>query len=215
MVRGTWKSARKRRKPRGMTKARVLEIVSEHAETKFKDTAINDSSSFSGSSEWFLLSGIAEGAGDDERIGTDVDITSVQIQGHILDDLDQATINTVVRIVLVKWNEDSEHLPPVVTDLFVTDSIHGLRNVDKINNFKVIKNYKKALPKSSNVTMQTLNTFKFYKRFKTPIRVSFDDDTDAVGSTVSNHLWLLLMSTGADTEGALFALNTRINFKDI
>lgn len=205
-----------RRKPRkiGFVK-RVKKIVSGQAELKTHDTSVSNNTAVGGTSFIQPLTLIAQGDDFDEREGLEIYIQSVQIIGRILGDSDVGK-PTTIRLVLFQAKKQLDGVIPTVLQLYVSDSVRSLRSHLNRTDFRVLwDSYANITDWHDTATHQAEMLVKYYKKFKKPLKATYNTTTGVIGAVDTGHLFLLMQTDQATTFQPSWSMGVRVNFKDM
>ncbi len=172
------------------------------------------------------LNGIAQGDGEEERIGRIAWIHSIHIKGLIFDvgrDNQAAPINDYsVRLALVLDTQTNAAVPTPsdVFDILQSQDLLAFRNLQHTHRFKVLWDRIFVISKT-NVGQGAITLFgssgdsrifSVNKVFKPPLKVQFKLGTPVIGAITDNSLHLMGIATStADTPQVTYQV--RLRFK--
>ncbi len=197
--------------------SKVKNIIDNKIENRYIDTTLNSVVAVLGASEVTFLTGCAQGNDHDERSGDIMHVTSVQIFGDVLQDATQL-IDSHSRIILVRSNNNTDGAIPALVEFLVADDTNSLRAIDDLqsHNFTKIWDYNFVVrtPESSLRTLRKRQIIKYYKKFSTPKKCTYDGDGATVADAENGHLFLITMTDQVAADAPRFELNIRVTFKD-
>jgi len=163
---------------------------------------------------------VPQGTTVNQRDGKACRITSLQIRGAIVADVDSIVADNVIAVV---WDYQPNKALPTITDIFDSKSNVALPKRENAGRFKIIR-YMKAVttgsgddtpPHSSN-TMVSLNEY-----IKMPpdcvATYTTADNTGVIGNCISGALYFVTMGSGVKLAGtgADATVFMRTNFVDL
>lgn len=209
------KSRRGKRRKRCKTfRCQVKDIVNGMSEPKYINTPLAISTAVANTGSISLLSGIAEGTTELERVGQVVALKSIQIRGEMVSDPD-ATSDTHYKVDLVRANTNIEGVIPTLAEIFETVEIYGLPNIDTKGDysiFPVAEGVLKAPDIASQVRVMPINYSKY---FKTPRKMTYDGATAAIGDCEKGHWFLVIRVSQPSTFQPTFGCNIRFFLVDV
>ncbi len=213
------KRARRRKKRSTTFSSRVKRVMDSQIEKKFIGTAFAaDSGAIAGTSVVYYLSGTQQGDDVTERLGNEIRISKVRIEGSVSSDA-TAVADTQYRMVLLKAITNIEGVMPTVLELFDTDSPDSLRNLIGLRNrdFSILWDNKFIIreyrpPVAGRISRKNINYVHTFANGG--LKVTFDAQTAGVADAEKNHLFLILMTNQANTFQPSFNGTIRITFRD-
>ncbi len=172
------------------------------------------------------LSSIAQGDGESQRDGRQVQLLSVHLKGWL--DMAQTEAVTapsdggIARLILVldkQTNGAQLNAEDVVT--VTTNDVNAWRNLQNSQRFRILKDQRfefkpyGATQEAANLFSGALvrHPFEFHVVFKKPIPVNFSGTTAVVASIVDNSIHLIGCSTAAGTFSCNIAYTSRVRFR--
>lgn len=161
-----------------------------------------------------LLNNIIEGTDEDTRIGRNVKISSIQLNG-IVQSASNTTGSGYIRTIIVQDMQPNAAIF-AITSYLVSDDLVSLRNTDNTKRFKTL--HSEILPISGFGTQAngtpTTQCVDWYKK------VNIITDYNATnGGTIAditkNSLYLLTIATGFATTVLFNDLRIRLKFSDL
>ncbi len=183
-------------------------------ESKFIDVTETNLEPTGASSIVRLLSGVSQGDTDESRDGSDVYFTSLQVKLRMLQDPSQEVgINCKLFLVMKK---DVRGSAVSVTDVFVTDNVLSMRQVDNSKNYKILWQKNFAMNAPADTATNKSFIIEHYIKFKSPIRGKWLGTGNAVSDVDRNSLSFILMTdAGTTTVAPFWSYQTRLTFKDV
>lgn len=161
-----------------------------------------------------LIAGLAQGTGEEDRIGRKIIVKSLYIRGHLkIDDHVAVTFGNsqMVRIMIIE-DRQCNGANATQSELFeaipgATHLMNSVNNLANKNRFKT--HYDKVIPMNyttlafgdtaGNIYSQGYyRPFKFYKKMNLPIEFS-GTGTSTIANIQSNNLFVWIQTTDADT----------------
>lgn len=182
-------------------------------ETKYVDVATNITNLNSSTTNVILLSTIAQGAGQTQRIGRKAWLKSIQIKGRIY----SSTTTTIsgVRWALV-YDAQTNKAAPVWTDIFDTAAYDTMKRDDNKNRFFILRdNIGQVIGNSTTpATGQESFVIDCFVKIDKPIEFA-SVGTGAIADTVSGGLFLVSIGEiAAGTAAAFMEFTSRLRFKE-
>ncbi len=211
---------RRKRRARSVTfSSRVKRVMASQQEKKYHATSFAAfDTPVAGTSSVAYLTGIAQGDDVDERLGNEVRLTKIRIEGSVATD-PTAVADTQYRMILVQAKTNIEGVAPTIIELLQTDSPDSLKELVSIRNhdFKflwdhkfVIREYRAAVAgRISRVNIMYVHGFK-----NGGLKLTYDANTAAITDAEKNHMFLILMTNQANTFQPKFTGTVRITFQD-
>lgn len=160
--------------------------------------------------------------GEDKRDGNEVNVTSLQFTGEI-SSANMSHDNQCIRVILVidKQSQGTDNSPTIVGDT-ITPLPNGyladigndhiaFRYLDNMKRFKCL--YDKLF-RLSDTEGKTNVVFRFYKKFKKPIKVHYISDSN-VEAAVGNNAFYLLLVGNQSTNPPTAKASWRFKFYDM
>lgn len=164
--------------------------IAAKGEVKWRDTAVNVTTLSSGAAASTKLTEIAQGTKRNERVGREIHVLGVDINGRIT--------NAPLDVHLCSPTDNHD---PVYADFF--GAIGGMPISDLVKDWYHTTGSNRA----SNTNMVT----KKY-RFKYPLRILYKDDTAASG--LRNRLFLVLSNTTGNDITSI-GMTVRVYYQDM
>ncbi len=211
---------RRRRRQRGMSfPARVKRVMASQQEKKYIATSFAAiSQAIAGTSSIHFLTGITQGDDVNERLGNEVRLSKIRIEGSVGTD-PTAIADTQYRMVLVQGVTNIEGVAPTILEIFATDSPDSLRELVGIRNydFKILWDNKFILRefrppvagRVSRVNVAFIHAFR-----NGGLKLTYDANTSGIADAEKNHLFLILMTNQANTFQPAFNGTVRITYQD-
>ncbi len=183
-------------------------------ESKFVDDS-NTEAPVAATSSIQFITGIAQGDADNTRDGDTIYVTSFQCKGIVVGDVDQ-TKDVFMRIMLVK-KVDCRGATVTFTNMYNTDNINSMREVDNSKNFQVLKSKMVTVrvPDQETVDVRRQVKYDWFYKFKTPLRVKYLATDSAITAADRNHLFLICVTDGTATTAPTYVNSSRLTFKDV
>ncbi len=213
-VRGAAPRTRLRRRRVGKVtplSTQIKNVALKQAETKFNNIAVS-ATPVAGSTNVIRLSEMAQGLTCITRVGDHIRIMRLIYNLTILSDAD-VTKDTITRVVIVRQKTDCEGAPPLVVDVFETDDVNSLVNIDRGKDYTLLMDrivHQRVNPTADD---QSASLIRGILKFKGGLAESFSGNAST--NTLVGTIYLFLMSNQASTFGPLVAGECRIEFKDI
>ncbi len=205
---------RGRRRRKGFT-TKVKRIIANQAETKYIDTVISNNTPVAGTSGGpYALTLVNQGDTTLTRDGDEIYVHSLQIRGMITAD-DTPVKGSVGRMILYKSNLNLEGNMPIITDILEADNVVGFREHDRIGDFKVLMDYQFVINPTGLQTQTPIELFKYYKRFKSPLKCTYSGTGGGSADLDRGHLYLQLMCDQPTNSQLVWDLKSRVTFKDM
>lgn len=206
------RKARRGRTPRGFT-SRVKAIISKQSETKIIDNAVS-TNPIAGTSTVDFISGCAIGDTISSREGHVIHITSVEIRLDFRAD-PNVTVDSHIRVLLVRQNNNSEGVAPFITDVLASDDTNGLPNIANRGDYTVYMDRTMLVPQNDLTANSAVKLINFKQVFNVPKRATYDGDTAAITDSEAGHFYLMFMCDRASPDQGNFSGNVRVSFKDL
>ncbi len=182
-------------------------------ESKFIDITTGNLVPVGATSIVTLLTGVTQGDTDESRDGSDIYITSLQVKLQVLQDIDQVVgANCKLFLVLKK---DVRGAALATTNLFVTDNVLSMRQVDNSKNFRILWQKNFALQAPADTATQKNFLIEKYIKFKSPIRAKYLGTGNAVTDIDRNSLSFIFMTDATATPAPIWKFQSRVTFKDV
>lgn len=155
-----------------------------------------------------LLNGIAQGVASGERIGRKVTMKSLFLRGYF--SYQGATTGSVPIRVLIVYDNQTNAVAPVATDIVLQDTIVSPMNLGNAQRFKVLYDH------VFNMGQNSQQTINFQKYIKLNHEITYNTGaTNTVGSIQTGSVYLLVWTNGG-LAGSVPAHNvwSRIRFVD-
>lgn len=207
-ARTTTKSRGGQRNKRILERIKKLERGQSAKEFKYHDFTVNATSSSTPTST--VMNAIAQGDTSLTREGLEIHVQSIQLAWQMKTN-SAANKAYVYRVVLLK-DTMNQGVAPVWTDVYESNSHLALkeRHVAAHGRFKIY--YDKTFVVNPAITLvENLRTKKYYKRFKRPIKISYDDT--GAGDWQKNSLFILVIGNTAADDGDMF-MNGRLIYTE-
>lgn len=186
-------------------------VTQQEAELKFIDTDYNASTPVSGTSVVLPITLIPGGDTPSSRDGNEVKIHSLSMHGKIQTHVDVDN-DELCRLMIIQVYECDAVLP-VVADFLIDDSCYSQPNWIERGKYRILSDKVMRIPISMADSI-TKKPVKFYKRFKRPIKITFNSEASTIAAAENNHFFALLCTDtgGANLPG--WTLNFRATFTD-
>lgn len=148
-----------------------------------------------------------QGLGSSNRVGSSVNMTSLQINGHITININNNATAQWYRVVIFIDKQYHSELGFALTDLYNTTSVTSLTNPDNTDRFIILKDITFSLSKQS---LDYTKVFKWFK--KMPLNVKYAD-TASDATPAENNVFILFYGDQASDE-ATFTFNSKFKFTD-
>ncbi len=181
-------------------------------ESKFIDTAITETP-IAGTSDVVDINVVGIGDTDSLRDGENLLVTSVQYNIHCTADAN-ITKGTICRLLLV-LKRDVRGATVTIPNLFVSDTIISMRQVQNSKNFKILSAKNFVIQPPDIAGDQKVVMIRFYKKFKVPIKVKYLSTAATIAGIDRNSLHLIFMTDATATFLPSFSGQVRVTFKDI
>ena len=186
-------------------------------EPRYADVSISGTTPIAGTSLITLLSGIAQGDDFNERDGDQIHLNSIQIKGYIQDTATAtSSVDTIVRIILVRQLGDCEGAAPAMTDILTADAVENLRNFFLRGEYKVYYDKVHVIRASDDYVtdlVEHVRTIKYYKRFKRPKKLTYKGAASGIATCRRGHFFLITMTNQANTYQPTWDLKARLIFR--
>jgi len=174
-----------------------------------------------------FLSGVTQGAGDDQRLGMDISITSLSFGIRIDTNENSGQFYDMVRVCIIK-DKMPQGAFPAIAEIFDTagspppNLINAFPNWAKRKRFKILydRNFTVGFPLITEETSSTVvgtgyPPFKFTRHtLKMHLKSRTNGTTNSINVAESNHLYLFVCSSDNATPYPTIKFNSRIKFKD-
>ncbi len=184
-------------------------------ENKFNNIGTNPAPVV-GTSAVVRLTGIAQGDTDITRDADNIYVTSVQMKS-VWSSVATTIEDTILKIFLVQ-QRDVRGTILGITELFDTDSVTSMRQVDNSKNFRILKQKTIRIPAKAGPIADNIITnvqYDMYYKFKNPIRTKYQGTSSAVASDDRNALYLIFMCNQSSGTAATGTATIRVTFKDV
>ncbi len=193
--------------------ARVKKIINRSKELKFVETDTSTNTPIGGTGLVILISGIAEGDTSLTRDGEVAEIASIELKVKLQGDAD-AIAGSENRIILVRAVKNIEGVLPSIDEVLATDSTFSFPDQDSRGDFKIYLD-RTVLQQSPNVATHTrISYFEYYKRFKTPLKITFDGANATIADAERGHWFIILLTNVGTGLQPTFRVASRIRFID-
>ncbi len=201
----------KRRSYRGVDKKFMTNFL-KITESKFIDTAISQTP-VTGTSDIVVLNAIGVGDTDILRDGENLLITSIQYNLQIQADANLIEDTDLDIMLILKRDVRGAQLIP--TDVFVSDTITALRQVQNSKNFKILHRRRTHQPAPRIVNQVGRWQIRYFHKFKKPIRVKYLSTAATVAALDRNSISIMFMTNAGATFEPGITGNIRVTFKDV
>lgn len=198
-------------------KQRVKRIISSADESKFKDTNIVDSVPIAGTGTVELLTGIAQGDGENQRDGLQVKLTSIEMKYLVTSNAIASTNDTVVRILIVRTKNNQFGALLALASVLKTDSVTSLRAASDGSDMQQIKVYMDrtfVIPRTLTDVLPQSVYGQFYKSLG-GLKCSYDGTGAITADTTQGHLYLLRLTNRAAGVQPGWEVQIRTRFKEM
>jgi len=192
-------------------------------EIKTVDTVIA-SSVVTATPQFFLLNGTQQGTGTFNRIGTKVNLRSLQFRGSYEPQAAQAFCDSLR--ILVVWDKNANKTIPTFADIIqsksqdgtVTSLIDDMRNIDNTERFKMIYDQEFYLPAvaaspfTTNFNSDFQGVIDWYKKLNLPTQYTGTANPAVVAQITSGSLYMIMFTGG--TTGYGVSGTVRVRFDD-
>lgn len=203
------KGVMRRRRPKLATVAAVKKMINRSEEKHSIDVEIDDNTPASGTGVVTLLTGVAEGDGVEGRTGSEIRLRSIHVLGTITG-LTSVSAAKTCRLVLVRWNDQTDGALPTIGDIWNTDSVNALRNRDIQRSYQVVWDKTFVLPPTEIANASHKRRVDVFKRWKAARRVDYTGAGATIAATGKGHYFLVRIVDGT----ANWALNCRMTWTD-
>jgi len=193
--------------------ARVKQIINRGKELKFANTAFGTSAPVSGTGLVTFLTGIAEGDDELTRDGQLCQVVSIKIQLQIQGDTD-AVAGTLTRLILFRAQKNVEGVIPTIGELLTADSVLAHANVNNRQDFRIYWDKMVTFQGPKLAGNLPLVHLSYYKKFKTPLKLSYDGGTTGIGDAERGHWFLAILTNRAAAQQPTTTAEIRIRFSD-
>ncbi len=193
--------------------ARVKKIINRSKELKFKDLDTNSSAPIGGTGLVVLISGIAEGDDSLTRDGEIAEIASIELKVKIQGDPD-AILGGDSRILLVRAVKNVEGVLPTIGEILESDSSFAYPNQNNRGDFKIFLDRTVIQQAPDRATTAKLSYFEYFKRFTTPLKLTWDGGGATIADTERGHWFIVLLSNLGTGLQPTWRVNSRIRFID-
>lgn len=162
------------------------------------------------------LNQVAQGTGEDERIGREYTIGSINFRA-VITPTDSSTSFSHVRLALI-WDKQPNGSLPLASHIFDDGgNPMGFAELDNKYRFKILcdKHYlmdRRSTSAPEELTSKNQHLVEFYKRLN--IRVRHSGVTGTIDSIVNGALLLLVSCDAATGDGVDVNYSSRIRFKE-
>jgi len=161
-----------------------------------------------------LLNGLARGDQIDQRIGNEVLMRSIQIDGYLNA---QATtgVSQCIRVMLV-YDRQANATALALTDVLVASDVHSHKKLENRHRLKIFLDGR--IPIASAVTGDASGVnkhpFKYYRKLRHPV-VFNTANNGTVADIQTGAMWLFLIGTAAaGNTDARLCYSSRIRYQD-
>ncbi len=191
---------------------KIRNVINNTKEAKYKNTTINTNGPVAGTGEVVYLTGIQEGTSELQRDGQEVFIHGVKITLRITQDI-TPTVDTVYRVLLIRAKHNVEGVLPTVTEILETDSVWDHNQIDSRGDYQILFDKLRIL--HVDVTSnQKVNVFKYNRRFRRPLKMSFDGAGTGIADAEKGHFFLVLIVDQVLNSQPQFNGEIRFEFKE-
>lgn len=207
----------RRKKPFTPNQIKVIKkVIDKRAEQKYIETEVDAVQAWFGATSYqTCLTLCAQGDDQTNRSGNSILAQSLQFRLVFKGDPLCGT-DVLCRFIVYKA-KDCNGAIPTDTNLLQAVDVKAMRNRLYNGDYKVLYDKVKLLPQTS-VSASANTPFRFcqyYKQFKRPIKITYDDTTAVIASCERNHLFFLaLCSWGADAYSPTADGQFRVRFTD-
>lgn len=186
-------------------------------EKKFKDVNVNTGYTLNGLSTLTLLNSPQQGTDENNRLGRQINMKSVQLRGTV-----QSAQTTVgqgaIRTIVIVDNEVAQTSQQGVTldilDYLVSDSLQANANLNNRKRFKVLMDemceFSGTTTSTGNPTSHVINWYK-----KVDFTVEFNSNTNGnITDFTKGAVYLITYSEGLTIAAPLVNINARVRFTD-
>ncbi len=160
-----------------------------NSEKKYHDVTEADKAIAKDTPEIYVLNGIAQGDGEDQRVGFNVKATSLYWRINLT--ANGATNSNLCRILVVLDKQGDGSLPSV-TDVLTATNVDAFRELKNAYRYKIL--YDRRVKVAPEGQTGDLVTLKGYTNFKYPVMVRYNADTTSVSSITTNPIYLIAFS---------------------
>jgi hypothetical protein len=204
-----------RRQPRRMKWGHIKNCV----EFKSNDGNVNQQIGTTSGEAVSVISGIAEGTGHDERVGTRAFVSSIDVKLWLTSDTSTPDDHCdFARVMLVQDKQANGATSLTIGDLLDTASAYdkttAFRNLENTQRFKVLydKRFKLSSYTTAGPNCQSVN---IHKKFPGGLRVTYDTSDTAGTSIKSNDVWLVFVANHATEANNPYVAGTyRVRYTD-
>ncbi len=200
------------RRPQSFKK-RVNRLIQANHELKFIDNAVSTSTPVGGTSVVSPLSLVGEGDTDILRDGQEIYLHSVQIKLFMTQDT-TPTSATEMKLMVILARKNVDGVLPVITDFLMSDDPASLKQIDGRGDFQVLFSQDYLFQPPILAGNQQNLWINYYKKFKKPIKATYDSDQADITAAEKNHLFMVLMTNQPTASQPTWSGNTRVTFKD-
>lgn len=212
-----YEARKRRRRPFTPLQTQVIKkIIDKKAEQKYIDTELDAIHGWYGATaQQQCITLCAQGDTDVTRTGNNILVHSMQMNTVLRGD-PLCTSDVLCRIIIYRAL-DCNGANPTATEVLNAVDVKAFRNKTYMGDYRVLYDRIKLLPQGS-ISSQANTPFrsvKYYKRFKKPLKVTYDDTSALIGSCERNHLFVMLISSwGADAYSPICDSYFRVRFTD-
>ncbi len=200
-------------RPRQSFTKRVNKLIQANHELKFIDTNFNLTTPVSGTSLISLVSAVGEGDTDALRDGQEIYLQSIQCRILLSQDT-TPTAATLAKFMVVLARKNVDGALPVMLDLLQSDSIDSLKQIDGRGDFQVLMSEDIILRPPITAGNTQAYWIKYYRKFKKPIKATYDSSGATIAACEKNHLFVVMMTNQATASQPSWIGNVRVTFKD-
>lgn len=187
---------------------KALESGKRGQELKFKDVSFNLQAGTTVSTT--LLTGIAEGTGDNERIGNHIKIQSCWIKGKVYDHASLAAVN-YCRIIML-YDKEGGATTPNYSEIMESTDISDFTTKEYKYRFKIL--WDKVIVINKQIASAVHGKYiEYFKQYKRPYNTRYETAGSAVADTAKGQFWLILLGDSA-TYDHTFVGRARIRFSE-
>lgn len=166
-----------------------------------------------------LINGLQTGNSVSQRVGTNVNVKTLEIKGYFIGDGLNAS-DFLVRMIVFA-DKQANATQPAVTDLLTDLTAVNVKTVcwpRNLSNRKRFKTYvDRVYPVGGlSASQPIIKSVKYYMKFKYPLKVEYNNANNGTHQDITtNALWILFISNISGANPPSVNLNVRMRYTDL
>ena len=185
-------------------------------EKKFKATNVSNTADVSAGTVFSSLNLVAQGTGENNRIGNKMTVRNVNIYGLAnMDDQGTGAFGSGNLRVILFIDKQCNGASAAVLDILETATLTSFRNMDQLDRFTILKDKVFPVPCRAANALHTDTGNRYWKMSKKcNVDIQYSSTTGVITEVKSNNIGLLYISDNAAVNAGNPA-NVRIKYTDL